>query len=84
MSDFHFAGGLPHSLRHWPRVLETLMEHGPHSQAPGVDLMERENGASWQPGALHSEQVPLGRVSDVDKKAVELPALAPSDLEPAG
>lgn len=85
MSDFHFAGGLLHSLHHWPRGLEeTLLEHGPHGQAPGVDLMERRNGTSWQLGALHSEQVPLGRASGAGKKAVGLPALAPTDLSSAG
>lgn len=42
--------------------------------------MEGENGASWQPGAPCSEQVPPGRVSDADRRAEGLLVQAPTDL----
>lgn len=42
--------------------------------------MERENGASWQPGAPCSEQVSPGRASDADWRAEGLLVKAPTDL----
>lgn len=42
--------------------------------------MERENGASWQPGVPCSELVPPGRVSGADRRAEGLLVQAPTGL----